>query len=84
MRESTSSWIGHFEEKIDLSHIYLAVVLRGAISITILCLKNSPLQDLLEVLCNFLEIDFISKTKMAHVESAIYVHDLFCNFKICT
>ena len=25
MRESTLSWIGNFEEKIDLSHIYLAV-----------------------------------------------------------
>ena len=25
MRESTFSWIGNFEEKIDLSHIYLAV-----------------------------------------------------------
>ena len=24
MRESTLSWIGNFEEKIDLSHIYLA------------------------------------------------------------
>ena len=27
MRESTLSWIGHFEEKIDLAHIYLAVLL---------------------------------------------------------
>ena len=26
MRESTLSWIGNFEEKIDLSHIYLAVI----------------------------------------------------------
>ena len=25
MRESTLLWIGSFEEKIDLSHIYLAV-----------------------------------------------------------
>ena len=25
MRESTLSWIGNFEEKMDLSHIYLAV-----------------------------------------------------------
>ena len=25
MRESTLLWIGNFEEKIDLSHIYLAV-----------------------------------------------------------
>ena len=25
MCESTLSWIGNFEEKIDLSHIYLAV-----------------------------------------------------------
>ena len=28
MRESTLSWIGNFEEKIDLSRIYLAVVSR--------------------------------------------------------
>ena len=26
MRESTLSWIGNFEEKMDLSHIYLAVL----------------------------------------------------------
>ena len=26
MCESTLSWIGNFEEKIDLSHIYLAVL----------------------------------------------------------
>ena len=25
MSESTLSWIGNFEEKMDLSHIYLAV-----------------------------------------------------------
>ena len=25
MRESTLSWIGNFEEKMDLSHIYLVV-----------------------------------------------------------
>ena len=27
MRESTLSWIGNFEEKMDLSHIYLAVTI---------------------------------------------------------
>ena len=26
MRESTLSWIGNFEEKMDLSYIYLAVL----------------------------------------------------------
>ena len=27
MRESTLLWIGNFEEKIDLSHFYLAVLM---------------------------------------------------------
>ena len=31
MRESTLSWIGNFEEKMDLSHIYLAVQPSGKI-----------------------------------------------------
>ena len=33
MRESTLSWIGNFEEKMDLSHIYLAVQMTLALEI---------------------------------------------------
>ena len=30
MRKSTLFWIGNFEEKMDLSHIYLAVIVATA------------------------------------------------------
>ena len=38
MRESTLSWTGNFEEKMDLSHIYLAVP-------TYVILKKATVRD---------------------------------------
>ena len=41
MRKSTLSWIGNFEEKIDLSHIYLAVQTAFSFDKKILGAKNA-------------------------------------------
>ena len=71
MRESTLSWIGNFEEKIDLSHIYLAVPVKNNPTLLDLTICKNEIWNSLSDPVNSLEpwkleIDFKTELKVEY------------------